>query len=128
MKNTSSMFRISEVGRQYVHLAMLMLAEFLITIGYALFWTPIALVWIVYTLVCAQFKFKSTVYSTFINIESNRSNDPFIVEEDCCICLSPLTNEIICLRGCHHQFHLDCIRKWCSISSSCPLCQCKIQQ
>ncbi|XP_057953489.1 RING-H2 finger protein ATL39-like [Malania oleifera] len=47
---------------------------------------------------------------------------------ECCICLSVFQEEekVKVLPGCHHAFHVNCVDKWLSSHSSCPLCRAPI--
>jgi hypothetical protein len=52
-------------------------------------------------------------------------------EDDCAICLESFTNgEPIFITKCNHNFHPDCIRKWCSTSEicKCPMCNAVFEQ
>lgn len=48
-------------------------------------------------------------------------------ESMCCICLTELSNGSSVVQMpqhcCSHVFHKDCIRKWISVRSTCPLCR-----
>jgi hypothetical protein len=41
---------------------------------------------------------------------------------ECSICLSPISNEIICL-PCNHEYHAACINTWLEHADTCPLCR-----
>ena len=48
--------------------------------------------------------------------------------EICSICLKPLpeieeNGPAVSLKPCYHKFHHGCIKKWMSISNTCPLCR-----
>lgn len=46
--------------------------------------------------------------------------------KECSICLSQLNiddNEIGIFQLCPHTFHFQCIKQWCKISNTCPLCK-----
>jgi len=49
------------------------------------------------------------------------------VESICCICLTEVSNSLSVVRMpqhcCSHVFHKDCIWKWISVRSTCPLCR-----
>ncbi|RZC90693.1 hypothetical protein C5167_028525 [Papaver somniferum] len=55
----------------------------------------------------------------------HRSGDPNSAETQCSICLSILQDEekVKVLPGCNHCYHLECVDKWLSTQSSCPLCR-----
>lgn len=69
----------------------------------------------------------------FFKIELDQiylENDYFSVvtlegPERCSICLDVLWEAAV-LRGCHHAFHVDCLKKWISITMNCPLCRLSI--
>ncbi|XP_054789012.1 RING-H2 finger protein ATL66-like [Prosopis cineraria] len=44
---------------------------------------------------------------------------------ECCICLSTFKDgeKLKVLPGCDHSFHCECVDKWLSNHSSCPLCR-----
>ncbi|XP_038707002.1 RING-H2 finger protein ATL66-like [Tripterygium wilfordii] len=48
-----------------------------------------------------------------------------IAEGECCICLSLLEDEdkVKVLPDCNHEYHSECVDKWLSTQSSCPLCR-----
>jgi len=56
---------------------------------------------------------------TIINV----SNPP---QDDCAICLEPLSNKKSVITTCKHYFHKECIKKSSSFKESCPLCRTKI--
>ncbi|GLJ55619.1 hypothetical protein SUGI_1194510 [Cryptomeria japonica] len=45
-------------------------------------------------------------------------------EEDCVICLCEFEEDeqVVALKPCHHNFHVDCIRKWLKCKLRCPTC------
>ena len=43
-------------------------------------------------------------------------------ENDCCICLQKLENNILQL-DCSHLFHEKCINKWIKNNNNCPMCR-----
>ncbi|KAI3839044.1 hypothetical protein MKX03_028682 [Papaver bracteatum] len=55
----------------------------------------------------------------------HHSDDPNSAETQCSICLSVLQDEekVKVLPGCNHCYHLECVDKWLSTQSSCPLCR-----
>ncbi|XP_021887185.1 E3 ubiquitin-protein ligase ATL41-like [Carica papaya] len=46
-------------------------------------------------------------------------------EDECSVCLSELEDEEMArvLPNCNHSFHVDCIDKWLSSNSTCPICR-----
>ncbi|XP_028792720.1 RING-H2 finger protein ATL66 [Neltuma alba] len=46
-------------------------------------------------------------------------------ETECCICLGTFKDgeKLKVLPGCDHSFHCECVDKWLSNHSSCPLCR-----
>lgn len=42
-------------------------------------------------------------------------------QDECCICLEPLTN-IIAISKCNHAFHRGCLDDWLAHKRVCPLC------
>ncbi|KAL3834824.1 hypothetical protein ACJIZ3_009560 [Penstemon smallii] len=50
-------------------------------------------------------------------------------EAECCICLGIFGDkeEVKVLPACRHCFHSECVDKWLSGHSSCPLCRAPIQ-
>ncbi|KAL6521030.1 hypothetical protein OROGR_017599 [Orobanche gracilis] len=53
------------------------------------------------------------------------SSDMSQYEGTCVICLEEYENmdDVGTLRGCRHNFHVVCIRKWLSIKNACPICK-----
>ncbi|GAV75985.1 zf-RING_2 domain-containing protein [Cephalotus follicularis] len=60
---------------------------------------------------------------TFTVKQTNSQDDATIIE--CSVCLSMLEDQEIArlLPNCKHTFHKDCIDKWLSSHSSCPICR-----
>lgn len=57
--------------------------------------------------------------------------EPFPLREgdqECCICLCAYEDneKLSQICACHHQFHTTCLKKWCYISATCPLCNAQI--
>jgi len=50
----------------------------------------------------------------------SKSNDSS--EDDCIICMEPMTNDQTSLQ-CKHSFHTKCIRQWLQNESICPICR-----
>ena len=49
-------------------------------------------------------------------------------EEDCSICLNKITSDNVITDECNHNFHKDCLKRWCENQSDieqtkCPLCR-----
>lgn len=46
-------------------------------------------------------------------------------ESECCICLGTFLDgdTVRVLPHCDHSFHLECVDKWLTTQSSCPLCR-----
>ncbi|KAI7980819.1 E3 ubiquitin-protein ligase ATL41 [Camellia lanceoleosa] len=44
---------------------------------------------------------------------------------ECSVCLSPIREEakVRVLPNCKHLFHVDCIGKWLSLHTTCPMCR-----
>ncbi|GLJ55624.1 hypothetical protein SUGI_1194580 [Cryptomeria japonica] len=52
-------------------------------------------------------------------------------EKECVICLSEYEEDdaVVALKPCHHNFHVDCIRRWLQCKLQCPLCNaCPLQK
>ncbi|GLJ55623.1 hypothetical protein SUGI_1194560 [Cryptomeria japonica] len=52
-------------------------------------------------------------------------------EMECVICLSEYEedDEAVTLKPCHHNFHVDCIRRWLQCKLRCPICNaCPLQE
>ncbi|GLJ55622.1 hypothetical protein SUGI_1194550 [Cryptomeria japonica] len=45
-------------------------------------------------------------------------------EKECVICLCEYKEDdaVVALKPCHHNFHVDCIRRWLQCKLQCPLC------
>lgn len=43
-------------------------------------------------------------------------------DDDCVVCMKPLSYENAGELSCGHKFHIDCIRKWFKQYEQCPLC------
>ncbi|GLJ55618.1 hypothetical protein SUGI_1194500 [Cryptomeria japonica] len=45
-------------------------------------------------------------------------------EEDCVICICEYEEDdaVVALKPCHHNFRVDCIRKWFNCKLRCPIC------
>ncbi|CAN7096406.1 unnamed protein product [Brassica rapa subsp. narinosa] len=48
-----------------------------------------------------------------------------INDDSCCICLEKFGEKKRAIRKleCSHMFHLECIKQWLKVKSTCPLCQ-----
>ncbi|XP_015973732.1 RING-H2 finger protein ATL66 [Arachis duranensis] len=48
---------------------------------------------------------------------------------ECCICLSAFRDgeKLKTLPGCKHRFHCECVDKWLTNHSSCPLCRASLK-
>ncbi|KAG0471497.1 hypothetical protein HPP92_016043 [Vanilla planifolia] len=48
---------------------------------------------------------------------------------ECAVCLTEVAagETIRTLPGCRHGFHLECIDKWFSSNSTCPICRCSLE-
>ena len=44
------------------------------------------------------------------------------MDTECAICFEKIKNAI-CPRGCKHAFHSECLKKWFSTNTTCPLCR-----
>ncbi|GLJ55620.1 hypothetical protein SUGI_1194520 [Cryptomeria japonica] len=52
-------------------------------------------------------------------------------EKGCVICLCEYEEDeqVVALKPCHHNFHVDCIRRWLQCKFQCPLCKaCPLQE
>ena len=64
--------------------------------------------------------------------ESRKPNSkPKVVngaEEECSICLEPLSRGVVCLLPCKHAFHSDCVRELraVGIAQACPMCRAEL--
>ncbi|KAG5616272.1 hypothetical protein H5410_016096 [Solanum commersonii] len=52
-----------------------------------------------------------------------------IGEAECCICLGVFQNgdKLKLLPVCHHCFHSECVDKWLTTRSTCPLCRAQLR-
>ncbi|CAL5407497.1 unnamed protein product [Camellia sinensis] len=66
----------------------------------------------------------STINS-FPIILHNSSTMKTVDDSECCICLGIFQNEdkVKVLPKCHHCYHSDCVDRWLTAHSSCPLCR-----
>jgi len=46
-------------------------------------------------------------------------------KKECTICFGELCNGefIVCLPGCEHLYHWDCLGQWVKVKSNCPVCR-----
>ncbi|KAJ0687215.1 putative transcription factor C2H2 family [Helianthus annuus] len=53
------------------------------------------------------------------------SSDQLQEEGTCVICLEEYANmdDVGMLKGCKHDFHVGCIKKWLSMKNLCPVCK-----
>ncbi|KAJ9160358.1 hypothetical protein P3X46_025766 [Hevea brasiliensis] len=60
----------------------------------------------------------------------NRGNSNVVVEAECCICLGVFEDgdKVKVLPECHHSFHSECVDRWLSARSNCPLCRASLLQ
>ncbi|ONH99851.1 hypothetical protein PRUPE_6G053600 [Prunus persica] len=58
-------------------------------------------------------------------IANPNAGDIEATEIECCICLGVFEGEekVKVLPKCHHAYHSECVDKWLSVQSSCPLCR-----
>jgi hypothetical protein len=47
---------------------------------------------------------------------------PAVEEDDCSICMTPLTNNVVLTR-CGHKFHGACVTPWLNSHGTCPMCR-----
>ena len=49
--------------------------------------------------------------------------------DDCGICLEPLTPDTQVETECHHKFHKQCLSRWCNVTpvKTCPICRSDIK-
>ena len=45
----------------------------------------------------------------------------------CPICKDNLSSGSLSVTPCNHLYHKNCLRKWCSISATCPTCRTNIK-
>ncbi|XP_062263048.1 E3 ubiquitin-protein ligase TTC3 [Platichthys flesus] len=45
------------------------------------------------------------------------------VEDPCIICHDDMSPDSVCVLGCRHSFHKDCIKSWLKEQSTCPTCR-----
>ncbi|XP_057513851.1 RING-H2 finger protein ATL66-like [Actinidia eriantha] len=68
----------------------------------------------------------------FLHRSLNTTSSDNIAKEisECSICLGLFEDEEIIkvLPECQHAYHSDCVDKWLSTRSSCPLCRASLQQ
>ncbi|GLJ55625.1 hypothetical protein SUGI_1194590 [Cryptomeria japonica] len=61
----------------------------------------------------------------------NYRSDEEEEEKECVICLCEYVedDEAVALKPCHHNFHVDCIRRWLHCKLRCPICSaCPLQK
>jgi hypothetical protein len=52
------------------------------------------------------------------------ANRPFkYFNQDCVICMEPLTGDICEIGNCRHTFHCSCISEWRNHKNTCPSCK-----
>lgn len=59
-----------------------------------------------------------------VNIE----NEKTLTSSECAVCLSVLEDEEVVrlLPNCKHNFHVECIDKWLTLHSTCPVCRAEV--
>ncbi|KAG4953280.1 hypothetical protein AAZX31_14G055800 [Glycine max] len=52
-----------------------------------------------------------------------------VAEAECCICLGAFADgeKLKVLPGCDHSFHCECVDKWLTNHSNCPLCRASLK-
>ncbi|XP_060941252.1 E3 ubiquitin-protein ligase TTC3 isoform X2 [Limanda limanda] len=51
------------------------------------------------------------------------NTDAINVEDPCIICHDDMSPDSMCVLGCRHSFHKDCINAWLKEQSTCPTCR-----
>ncbi|KAM7359300.1 uncharacterized protein ACRADG_004990 [Cochliomyia hominivorax] len=77
-----------------------------------------ALVATIFTVISSQQQHRvisNTTKSAFLSLPA----------DDCPLCLSPMTNNMVYL-NCGHAFHQQCLKKLRKHQDNCPLCRTKI--
>lgn len=71
-----------------------------------------------------QYELKTKRYAVDPEDAQERTEeDDSINEPTCTICFAPLEEgDIVGDLPCHHVFHKDCLKSWCSRKNACPLC------
>ena len=90
-------------------------------------------------MICLGFEFdrensKNLTFYKFIELVSHmdikKYDDEREISQSCCICREEYSDEPdkkTILIGCHHDFHIDCLKKWVNTNkSSCPICRTNI--
>ncbi|KAJ4836791.1 hypothetical protein Tsubulata_029977 [Turnera subulata] len=64
-----------------------------------------------------------------ILVTKNVENGDVIIETECSICLSLFEDQekVKVLPECNHAYHSECLDKWLSTQSSCPLCRASLR-
>ncbi|KAK9280027.1 hypothetical protein L1049_013712 [Liquidambar formosana] len=73
---------------------------------------------------------RSLPISLHRSLDSCSSNNTLVEEEiECSICLTLFQGEekVKVLPKCHHTYHPECVDKWLSTQSSCPLCRASLR-
>lgn len=61
-----------------------------------------------------------------VSSTGRRSEGPSAVTWTCSICLEDMKQNTYVVLHCFHLYHIDCIRSWVRIHSSCPSCRAAI--
>ncbi|KDP44733.1 hypothetical protein JCGZ_01233 [Jatropha curcas] len=67
--------------------------------------------------------------SSSSSCDLNSSNTGCEVETECCICLGLFDDgdKVKVLPNCKHFFHSECVDRWLTAQSSCPLCRASLR-
>ncbi|KAJ0511548.1 putative transcription factor C2H2 family [Helianthus annuus] len=70
--------------------------------------------------VCLRIRFQSVYESPYIVLLISYQE-----EGTCVICLEEYAkmDDVEMLKGCKHDFHVGCIKKWLSMKNLCPICK-----
>jgi hypothetical protein len=63
-----------------------------------------------------------------VDIQGLFDRDQLAMDDECCICLQDLKEDICQSKQCKHRFHFKCIEQWSSQSLFCPLCKQSFQE
>ncbi|XP_035034224.2 E3 ubiquitin-protein ligase TTC3 isoform X2 [Hippoglossus stenolepis] len=58
-----------------------------------------------------------------VGFQRSTYSDAINVEDPCIICHEDMSPDSMCVLGCRHSFHKDCIKSWLKEQSTCPTCR-----